>query len=65
VAFRRSFNENNLVALNQVVARVLTISLADQRDMFAWDILQQGQFTISSMYRALVVPNIVSRNHPI
>jgi hypothetical protein len=65
VAFRRSLNENNLAALNQVVARVFTISLADQRDTFVWDLLQQGQFTVSSMYRALVAPNIVSRNHPI
>jgi hypothetical protein len=65
VDFRRSLSENNLASLNQVVARVFTISLADRRDVFVWDLLQQGQFTINSMYRALVAPNIVSRNHPI
>jgi hypothetical protein len=65
VAFRRSFNENNLAALNHVVARVITISLADRRDTFVWDLLQQHQFTVSSTYRTLVAPNIVSRNHPI
>jgi hypothetical protein len=65
VDFRRSLSENNLASLNQVVARVFTISLADRRDVFVWDLLQQGQFTINSMYRALVARNIVSRNHPI
>ena len=54
MAFRRSLNVNNLAALNQVVARVFTISLADRRDTFVWDLLQQCQFTVSSMYMALV-----------
>jgi hypothetical protein len=45
VAFCWSLNENNLAALNQVVARVFTISLGDRRDTFVWDLLQQCQFT--------------------
>jgi hypothetical protein len=64
VAFHRSLNENNLAALNQISARTLNASLTVRRNIFVWDLLQQGQFTIISMYRSLVAPNIVSRNHP-
>jgi hypothetical protein len=58
-------DENNLTVLNQLIARVVTISLNDQRDVFVGDLLQQDQFIVSSMHRTLVAPNIVSINHPI
>jgi hypothetical protein len=46
---------NNLTLWYMLVARVVHISLNDVQDKFVWDLLQNGNFTINSMYKAIIV----------
>jgi hypothetical protein len=54
VAFRRSLVSNNLHAWHHLVAKIVNVQLTDQRDTFMWYVKQNGQFTIRSMYNALI-----------
>jgi hypothetical protein len=65
VAFRRSLVGNNLMAWQQLIALVTNTQLNDQRDIFIWSLHQHGKFTMCSMYKSLVRPQVVPRNHPI
>jgi hypothetical protein len=65
VAFRRSLVGNNLVAWLQLTTTVVNTQLTDQRDTFEWSLHQHGRFTVWSMYRALIMPHITPRRHPI
>jgi hypothetical protein len=37
-----------------LVAKIVNVQLTDQRDTFMWSLKQNGQFTIRSMYNALI-----------
>jgi hypothetical protein len=65
VAFRRSLVGNNLVAWLQLTTMVVNTQLTYQRDTFEWSLHQHGQFTVRSMYRALIMLHITPRRHPI
>jgi hypothetical protein len=65
VAFRRSLVSNNLVAWLQCTSTVMNTQLTDQRDTFEWSLHQHGRFTVRSKYRALIMPHIAPRRHPI
>jgi hypothetical protein len=65
VAFCRSLVGNNLMAWQQLIALITNTQLNDQRDIFIWSLHQHGKFTVCSMYRSLVRPQVVPRNHPI
>jgi hypothetical protein len=63
VAFRRSLVGNNLLAWHQFVSMVMRTQITDQKDFFIWSLHQHGRFTVHLMYRALVLPQVVPRNH--
>ena len=65
VSFRKSLVRNNLQAWHNLVARVMTIQLTNQRDTFIWSLNQLGRFIVRSMHRALAVTNVVPHNHVI
>jgi hypothetical protein len=54
VAIKRSLTGVNLQAWHNVVAMVVNIQLANQRNRFVWGLHQNGLFSIKSMYRALL-----------
>lgn len=63
VAFRRSLVGNNLIAWHQLVATVMNTQLMDRRDIFRWSLSQDGRFTVSSMYKMLIAPNVTRHKH--
>ena len=63
VAFRRSLVGNNLQAWLHLIAKVVNVQLTDQKDTFLWTLKQNSQFTVRSMYRALVAPLAVPYNN--
>ena len=63
VAFRRSLVGNNLQAWLHLVAKVVNVQLTYQKDTFFWTLKQNSQFTVRSMYRALVAPLAVPYNN--
>jgi hypothetical protein len=65
IYFRRHLVGINLIAWQRLMAKVREIQLTGRRDTFIWPLQQNGKYTAHSMYRALVVPNILPHNHPI
>jgi hypothetical protein len=65
VAFCRSLVGNNLMAWQQLIALITNTQLNDQKDIFIWSLHQHEKFTVCSMYRSLVRPQVVPKNHPI
>jgi hypothetical protein len=66
VAFRRSLVGNNLVSWLQLTTTVMDTQLTDQRDTFKWSLhIRMVGSTVWSMYRALTMPHIATRRHPI
>jgi hypothetical protein len=45
---------NNLTLWHRLVARVAHTRLNDEKDKFIWDLLQNGMFSVNSMYKALI-----------
>ena len=62
VAFRRSLVGVNLQAWHDVVAMVVNVQLTNQRDHFVWGLHQNGLFSVKSMYRALLIAEVVPYN---
>jgi hypothetical protein len=53
---------NNLALWHKLVAMVAHTRLNDQKDKFIWDLLQNGLFSVNSMYKALITDTRV-RSH--
>jgi hypothetical protein len=53
VSFRRILTEN-LMLWNDLVRRIMHVHLNNHKDMFIWNLHQHGQFTVHSMYLALI-----------
>jgi hypothetical protein len=64
-SFRRHLVGINLITWQRLMAKVSQIQLTGRRDTFIWSLQQNGKYTIHSMYRALVVPNMLPHNHAI
>jgi hypothetical protein len=62
VAFRRSLVGVNLQAWQDVVAMVVNVQLTNQRDCFVWGLHQNGLFSVKSIYKALVIAEVVPYN---
>jgi hypothetical protein len=54
ISFRRGLVGNNLTLWYKLVARVAHIRLNDVHDKFIWGLLQNGTFSVNSMYKALI-----------
>jgi hypothetical protein len=59
VSFRRFLNQNNLVLWNDLVGRIMHIRL---NNVFVWNLHQQGQFTINSLYLAQISNVVANMN---
>jgi hypothetical protein len=62
ISFRRYLAGNNLVLWNNLVVRIALVQLADSNDIFRWNLHQNGQFSIHSMYLALINNGFVDTN---
>jgi hypothetical protein len=62
ISFRRFLNQNNIILWNDLVRRVLHIRLNTQADVFIWNLHQNGQYTVNSLYMALINNGVVHMN---
>jgi hypothetical protein len=66
VSFRGFLNQNNIILLNDLVRRVLHVRLNTQAntqaDVFIWNLHQNGQYTVNSLYMALINNGVVHMN---
>ena len=54
VSFRRALVGQNLFLWHTLVARLVHIRLGVDRDLFRWNLTISRQFTVYSMYMALI-----------
>lgn len=54
VSFRRSLVGQNLRDWNQIVSSILDLNLTQDPDTFIWSLNSNGQFSVKSMYAALI-----------
>jgi hypothetical protein len=62
VLFQRYLAGNKLVLWNNLEMRVALVHLVDSEDVFRWNLHQHGQFTVHSMYLALINNELVGTN---
>jgi hypothetical protein len=55
ISFRRGLVGHNLSQWHRLVGRVAHVRLSDVLDKFVWALLQNGVFTVNSMYNALIM----------
>jgi hypothetical protein len=65
VSFRRHLFGHDLIAWHTIVAMISNVQLTGQKDTFIWLAQQNRKFSARSMYRVLVVPHILPRDHVI
>jgi hypothetical protein len=61
ISLRRSL-EANLQSWYNLVMRIAQVHLNDRPDIFRWSLKSDGQFSVSSMYSALLDTHIVPHN---
>ena len=54
MTFRRDLNGIRLDVWNALLGRLTSIHLTPGLDIFHWNLLQNGKFSVDSMYRALI-----------
>jgi hypothetical protein len=52
----------NLQSWHNLILRIANIHLNDQSDVFRWSLKSDGQFSVSSMYQALLDSDIIPHN---
>lgn len=63
VTFRRTLLGPRLALWNSLLQRLSTIQLFDGPDVFRWNLLESGKFSVGSMYKALIQPSIPVDNN--
>ena len=63
VTFRRDLIDTRLESWNTLLQRLSTIQLSSGADVFRWSLQKNGQFTVDSMYRALLQPEVSVENN--
>jgi hypothetical protein len=62
VYFRMFLNQNNRRLWNELVGRIMHVRLNDQVDVFIWNLHQNGQYTVKSLYLALISNYVINMN---
>jgi hypothetical protein len=52
----------NIQSWHNLVLRIVDIPLIDQMDIFQWSLNSSGQFSVSSMYQAMLDSDIIPHN---
>jgi hypothetical protein len=63
VSFQRNLVAANLQSWHNLILRIVNIHLIDQSDVFRWSLKSDGQFSVSSMYQALLDSDIIPLNN--
>jgi hypothetical protein len=63
VSFRRNLVAENLQSWQNLVMRLINIRLTDRPDIFMWSLNFSGQFSVNSIYQALIDTNVVLNNN--
>ena len=63
VMFRRDLHGVRLVSWNALLRRLELIHLTAGRDVFRWKLHENGIFSVSSMYNALIQPKLLVDNN--
>jgi hypothetical protein len=58
VTFRRDLSGQRLVDWNALLQRLATVHLQEGLNVFHWNLHENGKFSVGSMYRALIQPDI-------
>jgi hypothetical protein len=59
ISFSRFLNQNNIVLWNGLVRRIMYVRLNAQADVFIWNLHQNVQYTVKSLYTTLI-SNVVA-----
>ena len=62
ISFRRSLVDQNQNDWNSLVVRIVDVHLNDQHDVFRWSLNTSGQFSVRSMYNAMIDVDIMPHN---
>lgn len=62
MSFRRSLVGQNLICWNNLVTKLANLYLNDQQDVIRWSLTASGQFTVRSMYNAMINSDIMPQN---
>jgi hypothetical protein len=62
VSFHRFHNQNNIVLWNDLVSRIMHVRLNAQADVFIWNLHQNGQYMVKSLYMALISNGVAHMN---
>jgi hypothetical protein len=54
LSFRRSLYGPRLVSWESLLQRLATVQLSDGKDEFHWNLLENGKFSVASMYNVLI-----------
>jgi hypothetical protein len=65
VSFHRYLAGHNLVQWNDLVHRILHVQLNDSECVFKWNLYQHGNFTVHSLYMALINNGVLNMNKTI
>jgi hypothetical protein len=58
VAFRRDLSGQRLVSWHALLQRLANIQLQPGHDKFRWNLHENGKFSVTSMYNALILPDV-------
>jgi hypothetical protein len=58
ISLRRELVGHNLLSWNIIVLKMFNIHLNDQHGILRWSLMTNGQFSIRSMYHAILNSNI-------
>ena len=58
VTFRRDLIGLRLLAWNALLLRLESIQLSEGQDEFRWNLQSNGKFSVSSLYNAIIQPEI-------
>ena len=65
VSFRRGLVNTNRVAWLDLVSKVVQVHLTDDKDVFQWNLTENGLFTVRSMYSTYIQEGVPSYKSPL
>jgi hypothetical protein len=65
VSFHGLLNDNNRRLWNDLLWRIMHVTLNDQSDVFVWSLHQNGCITVHSLYLALIANGTICTNKQI
>nr|ABA98098.1 hypothetical protein LOC_Os12g26660 [Oryza sativa Japonica Group] len=58
ISFRRAIVGQKLIEWNDLILRLANITLSNEKDCFVWSLHKNGQFSVKSMYAAIMNCNV-------